>query len=105
MYGNVSGYGRAGRVGVIDLSTCTSLTAEFGLAVPPEVLVLYARLRLPRGEVSVAALDEMFHGTRLEEAALELSDAGVSAIAFACTSGSLLHGPGFDRRVCDRITA
>ena len=101
----MSGYGDAGRVGVIDLSTCTSLTAEFALAVPTEVLVLYARLRLPRGEVTVEALDEMFHGPRLEEAAFELSDAGVSAITFACTSGSLLHGPGFDRRVCDRITA
>src|ERR1700755_3586459 len=92
----VSFYGATGRVGVIDLSTCTSLTAEFGLALPAEILVLYSRLRLPRGEVSVQALGEMLAGPRLEEAALELADAGVSAISFACTSASLLHGSGFD---------
>jgi maleate isomerase len=99
----VSFYGAAGRVGVIDLSTCTSLTAEFGLALPAEVLVLYSRLRLPRGEVTVQALDEMLAGPRLEEAALELADAGVAAIGFACTSGSLLHGPGFDESLRARM--
>lgn len=92
------------RVGVIDLSTCTSLTADFGLAAPDDVLVLYSRLRLPGGEASVEALDRMVSGDRLEEAALELADAGVSAITFACTSGSLLHGPGFDERLRARIT-
>jgi maleate isomerase len=97
-------YGRQGKVGVIDLSTCTSLVAEFGLAAPSDVLVLYSRLRLPRGEVTVEALDAMLSGERLEEAALELADAGVAAITVACTSGTLLHGPGFDQRVSARVT-
>jgi maleate isomerase len=97
-------YGSAGRIGVIDLSTCTSLIPEFRLAVPPEVLVLFSRLRLPRGEVSVQALDEMVSGERLEEAARELADADVAAITFACTSGSLLHGAGFDERLRARLT-
>jgi maleate isomerase len=96
-------YGSRGKVGVIDLSTCTALVAEFGLAVPPEVLVLYSRLRLPRGEVTVEALDEMLSGGRLEEAALELADAGVAAITVACTSATLLHGAGFDEQVSERV--
>lgn len=100
----MAAYGTAGRVGVIDLSTCTSLSAELRMAAPDDVLVLYSRVRLPRGEVTVEALDEMVSGDRLEEAALELADADVSAITFACTSGSLLHGPGFDERLRARIT-
>lgn len=100
----IATYGTSGRVGVIDLSTCTSLVAEFRRAVPDDVLVLYSRLRLPGGEVTVEALERMVGGGRLEEASLELADAGVGAIAFACTSGSLLHGPGFDARLCERIT-
>jgi maleate isomerase len=101
----MTAYGMAGRIGVIDLSTCTALAAEFRLALPEDVLVLYSRLRLPGGEVSVESLDRMVSGQRLEEAALELADAdGVAAIAFACTSGSLLHGPGFDARLCARLT-
>ena len=75
------------------------------LAVPDDVLVLFSRLRLPGGEVTAEALDRMTSGDRLEEAARELGDAGVSVITFACTSGSLLHGPGFDERLCARITA
>jgi maleate isomerase len=96
-------YGKRGCIGVIDLSTCTSLTAEYQLAIPDGVLAIFARLRLPRGEVSVEALDEMVSSPRLEEAAQELADAGASVIVFACTTGSLLHGPGFDRTLAERI--
>jgi maleate isomerase len=96
-------YGKRGCIGVIDLSTCTSLTAEYQLALPDGVVAVFARLRLPRGEVSVEALDEMVSSHRLEEAALELADAGASVIAFACTTGSLLHGPGFDKSLAERI--
>jgi maleate isomerase len=99
----MGGNGSGGRVGVIDLSTCTTLTAEFRLAVPPEVLVLYSRVRLPGGEVSIESLDRMVTSRRLEEAACELSDAGVAAITFACTSGSLLHGAGYDDRLRERM--
>jgi maleate isomerase len=93
------------RVGVIDLSTCTSLTAEIRRALPADVLVLFSRLRLPGGEVSVEALDAMVSGGRLEEAARELADADVAAITFACTSASLLHGAGFDQQLRERIQA
>jgi maleate isomerase len=97
-------YDTATPVGIIDLSTCTTLTVDVRLAVPDDVLVLFSRLRLPGGEVTVEALDRMTAGDRLEEAARELADADVSALTFACTTGSLLHGPGFDERLRARIT-
>jgi maleate isomerase len=71
--------------------------------LPDGVLALFSRLRLPRGEVTAAALDEMVSSARLEEAAAELADSGVDVIVFACTTGSLLHGPGFDRTIAARI--
>ncbi len=96
-------FGDRGCIGVIDLSTCTSLTAEFQLALPEGVVAVYSRLRLPRGEVSVDALNEMVRSSRVEESGLELSDAGAAAVIFACTTGSLLHGPGFDVALAQRI--
>jgi maleate isomerase len=98
-------YGRKATVGVIDLSTCTSLTPEFTMALPAEVSVVFSRLRLPGGVVSVATLREMVESSRLEEAGLELADAGVDVIAFACTSASLLLGPGFDQELAARLRA
>ena len=96
-------YGSGGRLGVIDLSTCTSLIPEFTMAMPNDVSVLFSRLRLPDGVVSVDSLHAMVSGPRFEEAAAELADAGVGVIAFACTSASLLLGPGFDRELSSRL--
>jgi maleate isomerase len=98
-------YGAAATVGVIDLSTCTSLTPEFAMAVPSGVNILFSRLRLPGGVVTVESLQEMVDSARFREAAIELADAGVGAIAFACTSASLLLGPGFDRELATRLEA
>jgi maleate isomerase len=96
-------YGGGGLVGIIDLSTCTSLIPEAQRALPAGVTALFSRLRLPGGLVTVPTLREMVASERFEEAGLELADAGVRAIAFACTSASLLLGPGFDRELSDRL--
>jgi maleate isomerase len=96
-------YGPRGRIGVIELSTSTSLTAEYAIALPEGVIALFSRIRLPRGEASIEALDEMTSSERIEEAAQELADAEVAVIAFGCTTGSLLHGPGFDEILRERI--
>jgi maleate isomerase len=45
----------------------------------------------------------MVDSPRFVEAGLELADAGAAAIAFACTSASLLLGPGFDRELSSRL--
>lgn len=67
--------------------------------------MLFSRLRLPDGKVTIEALEQMVQGPRFEEAALELADAGVDAVAFACTSGSLLHGSAYDAGLRARLTA
>lgn len=91
-------------LGVIDLSTCTTVTPEFILGSPADVSLIFSRLRLPGGLVTAESLREMVHSPRFTEAGLELADAGVGAIAFACTSASLLLGPGFDRVLSERLS-
>jgi maleate isomerase len=91
------------RLGFIDLSTSFAVSAEAPDALPAGVKPLLTRLRLPRGEVSVAALDEMVASDRLEEASRELADGGARVVSFACTTGSLVRGPGFDRELVERM--
>jgi len=55
--------------------------------------------------VSVAALDAMLRSRDLEAAAEQLADADVDLITFGCTSGSLIHGLGWDDKLIDRIGA
>ncbi len=93
----------ATRVGFIELSTSLALSAEVPEALPAGVKPLFTRLRLPGGEVSAAALDEMVSGDRLEEAARELADGGAAVVSFACTTGSLIRGAGFDRELVARM--
>ena len=90
-------------LGFIELSTSLAITAEAPDALPAGARPLLTRLRLPRGEVSVAALDEMIASDRLEEASRELADGGARVVSFACTTGSLIHGPGFDRELVERM--
>lgn len=98
-------YGSAGRLGVIEISSSVALSAELPGALPPNALAVFARIRLPAQEVSVAALDAMLSSRDLEVAAEQLADADVDLITFACTSGSLIHGPGWDQKLIDRIQA
>jgi maleate isomerase len=92
-------------IGLIELSTSLAITAEAPAALPPDVRSLVTRVRLPRGEVSAAALDEMVSSDRLEEASRELADGGARVVSFACTTGSLVRGPGFDRELVARMEA
>jgi len=97
-------YQPQGLIGIIDLSTCTSLTAEVCSVLPTGVGAVFSRLRLPQGgAITPESLDEMLSGDRLEQAALQLSDAEPDVIAFACTSGSFLHGLGYDDILIGRI--
>ncbi len=97
--------GAAGRIGVIEISSSIALSAELPTALPADVVAVFARIRLPGYEVSVPALDAMLRSRDLEVAAEQLADADVDLITFACTSGSLLHGPGWDRTLVERIVA
>ncbi len=96
-------YGKRGRIGLITLATDTSVLPEYTLVMPDEVAIYAAPIVLPRGEVTTVALSEMLEGDQLERAAALLVWADVDLIVFACTSGSLVHGVGWDREVAGRI--
>jgi len=96
-------YGTRGRIGLITLATDTSVLPEIARTMPDDVAVYPAPIVLPRGEVNAAALAEMLEGDQLERAASLLAWAEVQVILFACTTGSLVHGVGWDRELARRI--
>lgn len=96
-------YGKRGRIGLITLASDSSVLPEYVLLMPDDIAVYPAPILLPRGEVTAAALSEMLAGDQLERAAALLVWADVDVIVFACTSGSLVHGVGWDREVAGRI--
>jgi maleate isomerase len=96
-------YGTRGRIGLITLASDSSVLPEYTRLMPEGVAVYPAPIVLPRGEVSAAALAEMLEGDQLERAAALLAWTEVDIIVFACTTGSLVHGVGWDRALIARI--
>src|ERR687890_38092 len=96
-------YGPRGRIGLITLASDASVLPEYARVMPDGVSVYAAPIVLPRGEVTAAALAEMLEGDQLERAATLLVWTDVDIIVFACTTGSLVHGIGWDREVAGRI--
>lgn len=96
-------YGSRGRIGLITLATDASVLHEHSLLLPPGVSLYPAPIPLPRGEVTPAALSEMLAGEELERAARLLTTIDPGLILFACTTGSLVHGIGWDRELIARI--
>lgn len=84
--------GQRPRLGVIVPSSNTAVEDEFPTVVPPQVGFHVARI--PLTAVTADALDTM--SDHAVQAATALSHADVDVVAYACTTGSLLHGPGFD---------
>jgi len=97
-------YGERGRIGLITLATDTGVLPEYQRLMPDGVQVYPAPITLPRGEVTAESLAEMLANDELEQAATKLAWAGVQIIIFACTSGSLVHGLGWDRQLIARMT-
>lgn len=96
-------YGVRGRIGLITLASDTSVLPEYQRLMPPGVAIYPAPILLPRGEVTPEALDAMLATDALERAAELLVWAEVQAIVFACTSGSFVHGLGWDQQLIARI--
>lgn len=89
------------RLGVVVPSSNTAVEREFPRYVPEGVSVHTSRM--PLESVTAEALDSM--SDRAVECAELLSHADVDAIAYACTTGSLLHGPGFDEELEEELSA
>ncbi|MFC4439615.1 MULTISPECIES: maleate cis-trans isomerase family protein [Natrialbaceae] len=80
------------RLGLIVPSSNTTAEPEFRRHGPDAATVHAARM--PLESVTVDALDAMSRDA--VRAAELLGHADVDAVAYACTTGSLIHGPGFD---------
>lgn len=88
------------RLGLVVPSSNTTAEPETEAYTPDGVSVHAARMSLE--SVTADALDSM--ATDAERAATLLSHADVDAVAYACTTGSLLHGPGFDAELEETLS-
>ncbi len=89
------------RLGVVVPSSNTAVEREFPAYTSDEVSIHASRM--PLESVTADALDSM--SDRAVECAELLAHADVHAVAYACTTGSLLHGPGFDRELEEEFSA
>lgn len=98
-------YGWRGRIGVI--VPCVNTTTEFefntlAMAVPG-ISVHCARMHLEFGDtLTKEALLDM-HNHSAGTAVTELAHAKVNVIVYACTSGSFVGGPEWDRGIIEKI--
>ncbi len=89
-------YGYKTRIGVIIPSLNTAVEPEFTAMVPDGISVHATRLPLSLDNV-IESLKQMSDGAA--DAARLLADAGVNIIVYACTTGSLIKGVGWDREL------
>lgn len=90
--------GRA-RIGVVVPSSNTTVEPEFERTTAADVTIHAARMALE--SVTVDELDAMSDDA--VRGGTLLAHADVDAVAYACTTGSLLHGPGFDAELEERL--
>ncbi|MBN1101854.1 MAG: aspartate/glutamate racemase family protein [Deltaproteobacteria bacterium] len=91
--------GWRGRIGLIFPAPGGAPDFEYHERVPEGVGVFIARL--PFEACTVGGLSKM--GEFVEEAAALVAQAKVDLILFACTTGSLVKGPGYDKQLIARI--
>jgi maleate isomerase len=92
-------YGTRARIGILVPSSNTITEAEFNALKPEGVSVHAARMFITHP--TVENLAKMNEDT--ERAAKLIATAKPSVVAFACTTGSLLEGTGWDARLIERI--
>lgn len=93
-------YGWRARLGLIVPSSNTVNEPEFEAQLPEGVSLHSARL--PLEDVTAESLATMADNT--ENCADFLASADVDVIAYGCTTGSLVKGPGYDESIESRIT-
>lgn len=91
--------GWRGRIGLIFPAPGGAPDFEYHERVPEGVGVFIARL--PFEACTVDGLSRM--GDFVEDAAALVAQAKVDLILFACTTGSLVKGPGYDKQLIARI--
>ena len=97
-------YGWRGRIGLIVPSSNTTCEEEFHLMAPEGVSIHTARAFNPEvkaEEEKEAAILQM--NSEIVKAARELGSVEPAVIVYACTTGSFIKGPGYDREIGERI--
>ena len=91
------------RIGLLVPSTNTAVEADFQRLLGGRVTVHGARLEIPDGTLTEAALDRM--NTDLARQVELLAGARVDLIVYACTSGSFYRGQGWDAEIRRTVKA
>jgi maleate isomerase len=92
-------YGWRDRLGLVLPSSNTTNEPEFERMLPSGVTLHTARMRL--SSANPDALTEM--AEEVERCVDRLATAEVGAMAYGCTTGSLVKGPGYDEEIESRI--
>jgi maleate isomerase len=90
-------------VGIIFLDSDLNCLAQHRTVLPEQVRIVAEPVVLQGGIVTNASLAAMFDSDQMEVAAQRLAQQGAQRILFACTSGSLINGVGWDRVLAERI--
>lgn len=80
-----------------------ALDHEYWELVPSGVSVHITRISVPQEEQTLAVLEAQTQSPDIEKAAANLNLIRLDAIAYACTSGSFLHGFGSDSKIIRRM--
>src|SRR5690625_4415893 len=93
--------GWRGRIGMIVPSSNIVLEHELSMLIPKGVSIHYSRTQIQKDTP-----DELQQlGKNAPKTAVKLNDANVDVIAFGCTTGSLLEGPGYDLEIIKSISS
>ena len=92
---------RKRRIGLIVPSSNSSVEPDFHRVLPDGASLHAARVFLV--DTTLESLETMNEDA--QAAARSLGSAGVDVIAYACTSGSFLGGPGYDQALLAQVSA
>ena len=97
-------YGWRGRIGLIVPSSNTACEEEFHRMIPEGVSLHTARVFNPVVVTEEEKEEAMLRmNMEIERAARELGSVEPKVIIYACTTGSFIKGPGYDKEVGERI--
>ncbi|WP_137285650.1 maleate cis-trans isomerase family protein [Halorussus salinisoli] len=94
-------FGWRGKLGVMVTSSDPTTEAEYNRYLPQGVSLHASRMLLEDGQVTPETLEEMADDA--ERCARLLNTLNVDVIAYACTTGSLIKGHGYEDEIERRI--
>ena len=80
-----------------------ALDHEYWELVPSGVSVHITRISVPQEEQTLEVLEAQTQSEDIDKAATDLNVIHLDAIAYACTSGSFVHGVGSDLEIIHRM--